>query len=353
MALKRLKCDLSPELTTCLKLAQSVRPDCCPILNRIPYDAECFLKDISTQLKQLYHRHETRFTKKKRIMELAIPRNPQCRFVPKCACEFKKTIEIVPAELPCHTRTEQLALPTVRRLLYRRQDALNKGDRIGESILNRWLRYSYMSLYSRLQNLQPLQKLVKKKKPTKKQKKRHDQYIQKLAHPKIPLKPPKPDRKAGEINERRLKKLSRPKMYLEDIKPSWELTQPMKFYKPTDRIKKMAEPVDRPNVHTNEHPEKVSPLALKYKPSERIKEMSQPLAKHEANLGPADLKDDPFAISPNALKYKISTRMKELAEPKEFENTHIRENPFAISPAALKAKASPRLIELAKPKGSA
>lgn len=86
--------------------------------------------------------------------------------------------------------------------------------------------------------------------------------------------------------------------------------------------------------------------------SDRIKEMSQPLAKHEANLGPADLKDDPFSISPNALKYKISSRMKELAEPKEFENTHIRENPFAISPAALKAKASPRLIELAKPKGS-
>ncbi|EDW67331.1 sperm microtubule associated protein 2-like [Drosophila virilis] len=352
MALKRLKCDLSPELTTCLKLADSVRPDCCQIRDRIPSDAECFLRDIGKELKKLYERHQNRFTKRKRIMDLAIPRNPQCRFLPRCSCPFKRTIEIVPADFPMHTRTEQLALPTVRRLLHRRNEAISSGDKIGEGILNRWLRYSLMSLYSRLGNLQPLQKPVIKKKLTAKQKKKREMYIKKLAKPKVPKKQPAPERKAGEVDQRRLKKLSRPKVYLEDVKQEWEITPSMRNYKATDRVKKLAEPVARPNVHTNENPEKVSPNALKYKPSERIKEMSQPLAKHDANLGPADLKDDPFAISPNALKYKISSRMKELAEPKEFENTHIRENPFAISPAALKAKASPRLIELAKPKGS-
>ncbi|EDV94399.1 uncharacterized protein LOC6567896 [Drosophila grimshawi] len=352
MVMKRLKCDLSPELTTCLRLADSVRPDCCTIRERIPYDAECFVRDICKELKNLYQRHEKSFTKRMRILELAVPRRPLCRFIPKCACPFTKTIEIIPAQMPMHTRTEQLALPTVRRLLCRLKEAIRIGDKIGESILNRWLRSSYLSLYSRLANLQPLQKPVEKKKLTDKQLKKHNKYIKKLAKPKVPIKPPKPERKAGEIDQRRLKKLSSPKTYLEDIKPEWEITPGMRKYKATDRVKILAKPVERPNVHTNVNPEKISPTALKYKPSARIKEMSQPLAKHEANLGPGDLKDDPFAISPNALKYKTSARMKELAEPKEFENTHIRENPFAISPAALKAKASPRLIELAKPKGS-
>ncbi|XP_017872634.1 PREDICTED: uncharacterized protein LOC108620239 [Drosophila arizonae] len=352
MALKRLKCDLSPELTTCLKLADNVRPDCCPIIKRIPYDAECFLRDIGKELKKLYERHARSFTKRKRIMELAVPLRPRCRYLPKCACPFKKTIEIVPADHPIHTRTDQLALPTVRRLLSRRADAIANGDMIGEGIINRLLRYSYMSLYSRLCNVQPLEKPKKKKKLTEKQMKMREMNIARLAKPRKPKAPPPLDRKKGQIDQRRLKKLSRPRVIMEDIKPEWEFTPGMRNYKASDRVKTLAEPVDRPNVHTNENPGKVSPNALKYKPSDRIKEMSQPLAKHEANLGPADLKDDPFSISPNALKYKITTRMKELAEPKEFENTHIRENPFAISPAALKAKASPRLIELAKPKGS-
>lgn len=39
----------------------------------------------------------------------------------------------------------------------------------------------------------------------------------------------------------------------------------MRNYRATDRVKKLAEPVARPNVHTNENPEKVSPNALKYK----------------------------------------------------------------------------------------
>ncbi|ALC47394.1 CG6332 [Drosophila busckii] len=352
MTIKRLKCDLSPQVTTCLKLDDYVRPDCCQIRKPIPYDAECFLSDIGKELNQLYDRHNRMFVKRKRIMELSIPRVRQCRFVPKCSCPFTKNIEIVPAQFPVYTRTEQLALPTVRRLTYRRQDAISKGDKIGESILNRWLRYSILSLYSRLGNVQPMKKPIKKKKQTRKQKIRHAEYISKLAVPKVPLKPPKPERKAGQINERRIKKLSRPKTYVEDIKPDWEFTKGMRKYKASDRIKIISTPVDRPNVHVNENPGKISPNALKYKPSERIKEMSEPLASHDANAGLVDIKDDPFAISPNALKYKITSRMKELAEPKEFENTHIRENPFAISPAALKAKASPRLIELAKPKGS-
>ncbi|KAI8045207.1 uncharacterized protein LOC128265445 [Drosophila gunungcola] len=352
MTTQRLKCDLSPEVTTCLRLKDSVRPDCCPIRDPIPYDGECFVRDIGKELDKLSRRHERMFVKRKRLMEMAIPKRRHCRFVPKCACPFPKSIEMVrPCDVQSHTRTEQLALPTVRRLLQRRRTAILAGDTIGESILNRWLRYSYLSLYSRLSNVQPLVKPKKKKKKTEKQLARHEKYIQKLANPKKAPKPPKPKRSAGEIDQERLKKLASPKAFLEELKPKWELTSQMKGYKATKRLKEISQPVMRENVHINETPEKVSPNALKYKPSARIKEMSEPLTIRDANQGMADVKENPFGIAPNALKYKPSTRIKELAEPKEFENTHIRENPFAISPAALKAKASPRLIELAKPKG--
>lgn len=64
---------------------------------------------------------------------------------------------------------------------------------------------------------------------------------------------------------KRLKKLARPKVVEEVVKTEWELTPSMKAYKASDRIKKMAEPVSRVDVHTNEEPEKVSPNALRYK----------------------------------------------------------------------------------------
>lgn len=155
----RVKCDLSPEITTCLRLANTVRPDCCRVVRPIPYDAQCFIRDIGKELKKLQARHDNHMAKiDDRLTELAIPRNCRTRFVPRCACPFTKTIQIVPADPPAYTRTEQLALPTVRRLLYRRQNAIDVNDKIGVTVLNRWLRYSYMSLYSRLCNIQPMKK---------------------------------------------------------------------------------------------------------------------------------------------------------------------------------------------------
>ncbi|KAH8293588.1 hypothetical protein KR054_001819, partial [Drosophila jambulina] len=334
------------------KMKDSYRPDCCRTHEPIPHDAGFFMRDISKELEALARRHERMFVKRRRLMEMAVPRVRVARFVPKCACPFTKSIEMVyPCQAESHTRTEQLALPTVRRLLYRRRAAILAGDEIGESVLNRLLRYSYMSLYSRLANSQPLTKPKKKKKKTDKQLAKQEKYIAKLAKPKAPKEPPKPEKNVREIDEARLKALSTPRAYVEEVKPKWELTPDMKNFKASKRLKIIAAHVQRENVHINENPEKVSPTALRYKPSARIKEMAEPLKTREANQGLNDVKENPFGISPNALKYKPSSRIKELAEPKEFENTHIRENPFAISPAALKAKASPRLIELAKPKG--
>ncbi|KAH8383800.1 hypothetical protein KR009_010590 [Drosophila setifemur] len=352
MTIRRLKSDLSPEVTTCLKLKDAVRPDCCIIRDKIPYDAECFSQDISRDLEKLMRRHDRMFVKRRRLMEMAVPLRRTCRFLPRCSCPFSKTIEMVrPCDAESHTRTEQLALPLVRRLLQRRRLAIAEEDEVGEAILNRWLRYSYMSLYSRLANIQPLTKPAKKKKKTEKQKLRHEKYIEKLSKPRKVPEPEKGDKVAKQSNPDRLKKLATPRNFLVEAKLPWELTPEMKHYKASKRIKQISAPIERENVHINENPEKVSPNALRYKPSPRIKEMSEPPAARDANQGAADVKENPFAISPNALKYKPSTRIKELAEPREFENTHIRENAFAISPAALKAKASPRLIELAKPKG--
>lgn len=89
MTIQGLKCDLSPTVTTCLQLKDCVRPDCCPIRDPIPYDAECFVRDIGQELDKLTRRHERMFVKRRRLMEMAIPRRRTCRFVPKCACSFQ------------------------------------------------------------------------------------------------------------------------------------------------------------------------------------------------------------------------------------------------------------------------
>lgn len=83
--------------------------------------------------------------------------------------------------------------------------------------------------------------------------------------------------------------------------------------------------------------------------SQRIAELAKPNVR-QAQSGPSDVRENPFAVSPNALKTKASKRTEELAEPREYENAHIREDPYAISKAALKAKAKPRTIKLAQPK---
>ncbi|XP_030386495.1 uncharacterized protein LOC115633239 [Scaptodrosophila lebanonensis] len=351
MTVKRLKCDFSPEVTTCLRMRDSRRPDCCPIHDRIPYDAGCFLKDISREVNELYNRHYSRFENSERLMELALPVHRKCPYVPRCPCRFQKDIEMVQSDPPMYTRTEQLALPLVRRLHVRRKEALVKGDKIAERVLNRWLRYSYLSLYSRLSNRQPMMRPPKPKKPSKKQRVRHYQYISTLAKPKQIPEPPKPKRTSGGMDARRLNELARPRTRLPETNPPWQLTRGMKFFKPSERLKSIAKPLIRDNVHIKEEPEKVARGALKYKPSSRIKEISLPVKVFDREARAAEIADDPYAISPHALKYRVSSRIKELAEPKEFANTHIRSNPGAISPAALRAKASPRLIELARPKG--
>lgn len=52
---------------------------------------------------------------------------------------------------------------------------------------------------------------------------------------------------------------------MEYSKPEWELTKGMKKYKASARLKQISAAVDRPDVHTNPHPGKVSPNALHYK----------------------------------------------------------------------------------------
>lgn len=73
------------------------------------------------------------------------------------------------------------------------------------------------------------------------------------------------ERNKRHVSTARIKALARPKAYVEEVKPKWELTSQMKAFKASKRLKQIAGPIIRENVHINETPEKVSPNALRYK----------------------------------------------------------------------------------------
>uniref|UniRef100_A0A1A9W3T4 Testicular haploid expressed gene protein-like n=1 Tax=Glossina brevipalpis TaxID=37001 RepID=A0A1A9W3T4_9MUSC len=333
-----------------LKEAQA---ECCEIVEPLVSHAECFVPDVCEELSQLQCLHDQQFIRRRRIWELAKPTRRVPRFTPLCPCKLKKPIEIVHLEKRGHTRTEQLAYPTVRRLMLFKKDVANLFDPYRLVNLNRVIRKSLLSVYSRLANIQPPQEKKKITKWDKTDWAKHTIILVKLAKPKKTFeekKPPSPSMPLKKM--KRYKSLALPKKHEELEKPVWILTISMSRYKASERTKTLAKPTERDASQLHrELPVEIPRGALKHKASKRTVELSEP--RRTAKAAPSDLKENPFVVSPNALKYKASKRTKELAEAREYENKHIREDPFAISPAALKAKAKPRIIELAKPKGSA
>ncbi|XP_073815004.1 uncharacterized protein [Musca autumnalis] len=329
-------------------------PQCCEIHEKLPNDIKCFLPDLCKELEYMQCLHRQSFINSPRIMSLARPksfkRTP--RFVPICACKLKKPVEMVHLDQRENTRTDQLSYPKARKLLVFKEEIKKRfpPDRIMN--LNRLIRKSLLSLYSRLANVQP----PEEKKPINKWDRaewaKHLKRLRKLARPKIPKAPPRiPNKRMPLKRMRRYKFLSKPLKRKVEDKPDWTLTYEMKKFQASDRLKDLAKPMIRDtSMLYQELPIKIPQTALKYKASKRTKDLSQPSANRTTQLVSPELRENPFAISPNALKAKASKRTAELAEPKEYENKHIRDNPFAISPAALKAKAKPRTIELAKPK---
>ncbi|XP_075170361.1 uncharacterized protein LOC142242681 [Haematobia irritans] len=328
--------------------------ECCEVFEKFPEELKCFLPDLYGELQHLNRLHKNSFIKNQRIMDLAktksIKRTP--RFMPVCPCKFTKPIELIHLDQRENTRTEQLSYPKARKLLVFKEEIkkLFPPERIMN--LNRLIRKSLLSLYSRLANVQPPDEIQVIKKWDRAEWAKHLKRLRKLARPKIAKTQPRiPNKRMPLKNMRRYKYLSKPLKREVLEKPDWTLSYEMKSYKASDRLMNLAKPVIRDtSMLYQELPVRIPQTVLKYKASKRTLDLSQPNARRLNEVRPTDLRENPFGISPNALKAKASKRTKELAEPKEYENAHIRENPFAISPAALKAKPKPRTIELAQPK---
>lgn len=158
---------------------KETKPECCYQHEVLPSETQCFAPDICDELNRLYKLHSRAFVKNRRIMKLAKskPRRRIHRFLNKCPCFFKKPIEIIRLEQREHTRTQQLAYPRARYEKFR----LNYSSSIHKLYIqlnfrllilfkqqvrsifppermlniNRLIRKSLFSLYSRLGNVQP------------------------------------------------------------------------------------------------------------------------------------------------------------------------------------------------------
>ncbi|TMW53457.1 hypothetical protein DOY81_001455 [Sarcophaga bullata] len=333
---------------------QETKPECCIDPEPLPSNTKCMTQDICNELAYLYNRHRRTFIKNKRIMEMARVKRTRSvqRFVAKCPCYFKKHIQIIHLEQRQQTRTEQLAFPKARQLFLFKEEV--KGLFPPERLLNlnRLIRKSLFSIYSRLANIKPPMERIPIPKWDKKEWADHKKKLSKLARPKVPKKPPKLPVKSMPLKQmRRYKYLARPKKDTLIEKPMWILTMEMRKYKASKRIRDLARPIVRDtSMLYTELPIQIPVHVLKAKASKRIGELAEPSARRTAQSATSDLKENPFMVSPNALKTKASKRTAELAEPKEYENKHIREDPYAISKAALNCKAKPRTCELAKPR---
>uniref|UniRef100_A0A1B0A245 Testicular haploid expressed protein n=1 Tax=Glossina pallidipes TaxID=7398 RepID=A0A1B0A245_GLOPL len=332
---------------------KETKPKCCEEHEPLPKQVQCFWPEVCNELQKLKCRHVKRFVKRKRLMKLAIPLKSMKvgRFVPTCPCKLEKSIEISRLDERKHTRTEQLAYPKARHLLLFKEEARTLFDPFRNANLNRLIRKSLFSVYSRLANVQPPKRKKVIHKWDRKEWAYHTVKLNKLAKPKKPKKIPKePSKRMPLKSMKRFKYLAEPKKYELLEKPEWTLTDAMYRYKASQRLVKLSQPVKfDATKFIRPIPEPIPENVLKAVATARTKSLAHPTSRGTKSAL-ADVKENPFSVSPLAIKYRATKRIKDLAEPREYENKHIRDNPYLISPAALTAKASPRTISLAKPK---
>ncbi|XP_054725865.1 testicular haploid expressed gene protein-like [Anastrepha obliqua] len=349
------------------------RPQCCITPLAVAAEQMCFFPELRQQYSKLLQRYHCMVTNNRRIWALAEPKHQTGKYRAPCFCPEigNRKVEIVREDTPSRTRTEQLSFPAVTRLMDLKASDYFKGfSNQRKSIVNRMLRKSMLSLYSRLSNKQSQPKKEESKKLTVAENIERQERMKRLAKPKPDRSKPeeKKDRSKKEKGKpvkqqiqtkgfgfmgkdkgspsRRYKKLATPKQYEYDEPKEWTLTNNLKFYTPSERILN----ISKPRIYEAFDAEgafRVKESALSYQASERIKELALPPIYHQYK---AEVKEDPFKINPNALKAKTSQRIIELAEPKEFFDKHTRPNAYRVSPRALRARMTPRLRELAKPK---
>uniref|UniRef100_A0A0A1X1P5 Testicular haploid expressed gene protein n=1 Tax=Zeugodacus cucurbitae TaxID=28588 RepID=A0A0A1X1P5_ZEUCU len=358
-----------------MKNLPAYRPQCCIAPLAVAAEHMCFFPELRSQYSKLLERYQCMVTKNKRIWALAEPKRQTGKYLTPCFCPEigNRKVEIVRDDLPSRTRTEQLSFPTVIRLMQlKERDSFKSFSNQRKSTVNRMLRKSMLSLYSRLTNKQPPTKKEKPQKLSDAEEALRQERLKKLSKPRVDInkleeekrqkaaKPEKPAKQlklpkgfgfmpktkaGGGAALRRFKNLSKPKQYESDEPKEWVLTNNMKYYTPSERILKISQPRFY-EVFDPEEAYRVKEKALNYKATQRIKELAlPPVYQHKP-----EVKETPFKTSPNALKAKTSQRIMELAEPKDYFDKHTRANPYQVSPNALRAKITPRLRELAKPK---
>uniref|UniRef100_A0A182Q6T9 Uncharacterized protein n=1 Tax=Anopheles farauti TaxID=69004 RepID=A0A182Q6T9_9DIPT len=258
----------------------------------------------------------------RRTRYLAKPRNPRTRYEPRLVARFTKQTEVSrPYKEPTVSkRLQQLALPHVRKLVAAQQDYRRFIARRQQDQLEKRIKKSIFTVYSRLANVQlPAIEKLKGMSPDEWQ--RHQDWLVRNAQPKQPPEPEKPQRPR---------------------KPLTELIE---------RIETLSEPrFTRKKFAGQEKPGPAAkPAALKALPSDHVAKLAEPLERRRRAKGPTV---EDTRLPESVLKAVASSRVAELAVAKSYRNVanEYRDKPFTVEPNALKAKASERILELAKPK---
>ncbi|XP_049279291.1 uncharacterized protein LOC125761818 [Anopheles funestus] len=258
----------------------------------------------------------------RRIQYLAKPRLPRGRYEPRAVIRSTKQTEVCRTykEPYASKRIQQLALPHVRKLVAAQQEYRRFIARRQQDHLEKRIKKSIFTVYSRLANVQ-LPEVDKFKGMTQEEWQKHQDWLVRNAQAKqAPVAdPPKRERKplAALIN----------------------------------RIESLSEPRFARKKFTG--PEKVGPAAkpaaLKAMASEHVAKLAEPLERRRRAKG---LVVEDTRLPENVLKAVASSRVAELAVAKSYRNVNneYRDKPFTVEPNALKAKPSDRILELAKPK---
>uniref|UniRef100_A0A182M416 Uncharacterized protein n=1 Tax=Anopheles culicifacies TaxID=139723 RepID=A0A182M416_9DIPT len=258
----------------------------------------------------------------RRTQYLAKPRMPRARYEPRAVNRSTKQTEVCRTykEPNASKRIQQLALPHVRKLVAAQQEYRRFIDRRRQDQLEKRIKKSIFTVYSRLANV-TLPEIDKLKGMSPDEWQKHQEWLTRNAQPKQAPAPEEPKR---------------------ERKPLTALI---------NRIESLSEPRYARKKFTG--PEKAGPAAkpaaLKAMPSDHVAKLAVPLERRRRAKG---VVVEDTRLPENVLKAVASSRVAELAVAKSYRNVYneYRDKPFTVEPNALKAKASDRTLELAKPK---
>uniref|UniRef100_A0A182PJP4 Uncharacterized protein n=1 Tax=Anopheles epiroticus TaxID=199890 RepID=A0A182PJP4_9DIPT len=258
----------------------------------------------------------------RRTQYLAKPRNARGRYEIRAVNRVGKQTEVCRSykEPYASKRIQQLALPHVRKLVAAQQEYRRFIARRQQDQLEKRIKKSIFTVYSRLANVQlPVVDKMKGMSPDEWQK--HQDWLVRNAQPKQAPAPEQPKR---------------------ERKPLAALIE---------RIDSLSEPrFARKKFAGQEKPGPAAkPAALKAIPSDHVAKLAEPLERRRRAKG---LVVEDTRLPENVLKAVASSRVAELAVAKSYRNVNneYRDKPFMVEPNALKAKPSDRILELAKPK---